>query len=110
MPTYEYVCAKCEHVFEFAQSIAAEPLNVCPREACAKEKWGKGRVKRAISGGGGLLFKGSGFYITDYRSENYKSGAKKEKESTTPAPAGGEAKTAAPKKEAKAAVAKSPSD
>ena len=110
MPTYEYVCAKCEHVFEFAQSIAAEPLTICPRESCAQKKWGKGRVKRAITGGGGLLFKGSGFYSTDYRSENYKSGAKKEKESAVPAPAGGESKTAAPKKEAKPAAAKSPSD
>lgn len=99
MPTYEYICEKCGHQFELVQSIAAEPLTVCPKEQCAQKRWGKGKVKRAISGGAGLLFKGSGFYITDYRSEGYKAAAKKD---TAPAPsssstssAGGEAKPAA---------------
>ncbi|MGA4645351.1 FmdB family zinc ribbon protein [Limisphaera sp. 4302-co] len=78
MPTYEYVCEKCGHRFETFQSIKEPPLEVCPRELCARERWGKGRVKRAISGGAGLLFKGSGFYITDYRSESYKQAAKRE--------------------------------
>jgi putative FmdB family regulatory protein len=78
MPTYEYVCEKCGHHFEKIQSIAAKPLAICPESDCAGKKWAKGKVKRVISGGAGLLFKGSGFYITDYRSENYKAGAKKE--------------------------------
>jgi putative FmdB family regulatory protein len=83
MPTYEYICEKCGHQFEKFQSIAAKPLAVCPEELCAQKRWGKGKVKRAISGGAGLLFKGSGFYITDYRSDKYKEAAKKD---TTPAP------------------------
>jgi putative FmdB family regulatory protein len=90
MPTYEYVCAKCGHEFEKYQSIAAKPLAVCPEENCTQKRWGKGKVKRAISAGAGLLFKGSGFYITDYRSENYKAGAKKD---SSPAPSSGEAKS-----------------
>src|SRR5580700_10647810 len=84
MPTYEYVCSKCEHEFEKVQSIKDQALDICPKELCPRKPWGKGKVKRKINGGGGLLFKGSGFYITDYRSENYKSGAKKESESSKP--------------------------
>ena len=78
MPTYEYVCEKCGHQFEQFQSISAKPLSVCPKELCVQKRWGKGTVRRAISGGAGLIFKGSGFYITDYRSDNYKEAAKKE--------------------------------
>jgi putative FmdB family regulatory protein len=79
MPTYEYVCEKCGHQFEKFQPISATPLSVCPEDLCAqKTRWGKGKVKRAISAGAGLIFKGSGFYITDYRSEKYKEAAKKE--------------------------------
>jgi putative FmdB family regulatory protein len=69
MPTYEYACEACGHHFEEFQSIKADPIEKCPN--CGKKK-----VKRLISGGAGFLFKGSGFYITDYRSENYKSAAK----------------------------------
>jgi putative FmdB family regulatory protein len=90
MPTYEYVCAKCGHEFEKFQPIADKPLAVCPKDLCAKRKWGKGKVKRKISTGGGLIFKGSGFYITDYRSDNYKESAKKD--SAAAKPAGGESK------------------
>jgi putative FmdB family regulatory protein len=89
MPTYEYVCEKCGHTFDKFQSISAKPLSVCPQELCRETPWGKGRVKRAISGGAGLIFKGSGFYITDYRSEKYKEAAKKD----SPAPAAGAAKS-----------------
>jgi putative FmdB family regulatory protein len=92
MPTYEYICEKCGHEFEVPQSISAGPLRICPKELCGRKKWGRGRVKRRISTGGGLLFKGSGFYITDYRSEGYKQAAKKD--STPAAPAGGESKPA----------------
>lgn len=58
--------------------MSEPPLTVCPKELCNRKKWGKGRVSRAISGGAGLLFKGSGFYITDYRSDNYRQAAKKD--------------------------------
>ncbi len=90
MPTYEYVCEKCGHEFEVVRSMSAKPLLTCPREFCPRKKWGRGPVKKKISAGTGLLFKGSGFYITDYRSEGYKQAAKKD--SATPAPAGGENK------------------
>jgi putative FmdB family regulatory protein len=92
MPTYEYVCEKCGHEFETVRSISAKPLRICPKEFCARKKWGRGRVKKKISAGTGLLFKGSGFYTTDYRSEGYKQAAKKD--SAAPAPAGGETKPA----------------
>ena len=78
MPTYEYVCEKCGQQFEKFQPISAKPLAICPEDLCKEKRWGKGRVKRAISAGGGLIFKGSGFYVTDYRSEKYKEAAKKE--------------------------------
>ena len=78
MPTYEYSCGKCDHHFELSQPMSASAIATCPKELCGMKKWGKGKVKRAISGGAGLLFKGSGFYITDYRSENYKAAAKKD--------------------------------
>lgn len=71
MPTYEYKCDACEHQFEQFQSITAEPLRKCP-------DCGKMKLRRLIGTGAGLLFKGNGFYITDYRSESYQSSAKKE--------------------------------
>jgi putative FmdB family regulatory protein len=93
--TYEYACAKCGHTFEQSQPISANALTTCPKEVCPKKPWGKGKVTRTISGGAGLIFKGSGFYITDYRSENYKQGAKKDvAPSSTPAKT--ESKPAAP--------------
>jgi putative FmdB family regulatory protein len=100
MPTYEYVCAKCGHEFEQFQPIAAKSLSVCPEDICTRKKWGKGAVKRKISTGGGLIFKGSGFYITDYRSEGYKAAAKKDSEAAKPSSGetkstGSEAKPAA---------------
>jgi len=61
MPTYEYRCEECEHEFEKFQSMMEDPVEVCP--ACG------GRVKRLISSGAGLIFKGSGFYITDYKKK-----------------------------------------
>ena len=88
MPTYEYICAKCGHHFDRFQSISAEALTVCPKEVCPQKNWGKGKVKRAISGGAGLIFKGSGFYITDYRSEKYKEAAKKDSASPPASGAG----------------------
>jgi|ERR1051326_6984295 putative FmdB family regulatory protein len=92
MPTYEYVCEKCGHQFEKFQSIKDKSLATCPEELCGLKKWGKGKVKKLISAGAGLIFKGSGFYITDYRSDKYKEAAKKESGAATPS-TGGESKT-----------------
>ena len=86
MPTYGYVCDKCGHEFDTFQSMSSDALKVCPEDLCGKKRWGKGKVKRTIGAGAGLLFKGSGFYITDYRSEGYKQAAKKDSASaSTPA-------------------------
>ena len=74
MPTYDYLCQNCGHEFEQFQSITARPLRKCPE--C--EKMG---LKRLIGAGAGVIFKGSGFYETDYRSESYKNGQKNEKKS-----------------------------
>src|SRR6266705_1153847 len=85
MPTYEYVCTKCGHEFEKFQSMADKTLTVCPKELCAQKKWGRGKITKKISAGAGLIFKGTGFYITDYRSDKYKDAAKKETAAATPA-------------------------
>jgi len=71
MPTYDYACQKCGHQFEEFQSITAKPLRKCPE--CNKMA-----LKRLIGAGAGIIFKGSGFYETDYRSESYKSAATKD--------------------------------
>ena len=76
MPTYEYECTKCRKTFDHFQSMKDDALSTCPKEKCQMKKWGKGKVTRLLGGGAGLIFKGSGFYITDYRSEGYKSAAK----------------------------------
>lgn len=73
MPTYDYLCDSCGHEFEKFQSITANPLRKCPE--CSKMK-----LNRLIGTGGGIIFKGSGFYQTDYRSESYK----KDKENAKP--------------------------
>lgn len=83
MPTYEYSCEKCGKNFEVYQSMRDTAFQECPKEQCQQKRWGHGKVKRLLGTGAGLIFKGSGFYITDYRSNNYKEGAKKE----APAPA-----------------------
>lgn len=67
MPTYDYECSKCGHTYEVFQSMTEEPKKRCPE--C------KGKVQRLISGGAGILFKGTGFYQTDYRSDGYKQAA-----------------------------------
>jgi len=74
MPTYDYECGACGHAFELFQSITAKPVRKCP--SC-----GRPRATRLIGTGAGVLFRGSGFYQTDYRSENYKQRARAEKES-----------------------------
>ena len=82
MPTYEYRCPSCQHEFEKFQRMTDEPKAECP--VCGKD------AVRRLSGGAGLLFKGSGFYITDYRSDSYKKAAGAEGGSTK---GSGEAKT-----------------
>lgn len=77
MPTYEYECQKCGHLLEAFQSISERPLKRCP-------KCGVLQLKRLISAGSGLLFKGSGFYITDYRSKEYKEKAKTDSDKAKP--------------------------
>jgi putative FmdB family regulatory protein len=89
MPTYEYACQKCGHEFEAFHSISTA-LKTCPEENCGQKKWGRGKVTKKIGAGAGLLFKGGGFYITDYRSDSYKQAAKKD--------------SAAPKSESKSAA------
>jgi putative FmdB family regulatory protein len=78
MPTYEYSCEKCGKGFEAFQSMRDDPFRECPKELCRQKKWGHGKVKRLVGTGAGLIFKGSGFYITDYRSNSYKEAAKKD--------------------------------
>jgi putative FmdB family regulatory protein len=80
MPTYEYKCDNCGHQFEELQSIKAKALRKCP--ACGKLK-----LIRLIGAGAGIIFKGSGFYQTDYRSEGYQKASKSEKAAPTPAKA-----------------------
>ena len=72
MPTYDYVCTKCDHKWEVFQSIKAEPERKCP-------ECGKRTAKRMIGPGAGIIFRGSGFYQTDYRSDSYKKAAEAEK-------------------------------
>ena len=85
MPTYEYQCRSCAHRFDAFQSITAHPLTRCPH--CRK------KVDRLISAGAGFLFKGAGFYTTDYRSKPYQEAAKKDQAASgkTPTPLAGAA-------------------
>lgn len=76
MPTYDYHCDACEHEFEEFQSMTEPALTKCP-------KCGKKRLRRLFGTGAAVLFKGSGFYQTDYRSESYKAAAKAEQEKTS---------------------------
>ena len=104
MPHYDYVCETCEKQFEVFQSMNDKRLTKCPEKGC------KGKVRRLLGTGAGLVFKGSGFYITDYRSEGYKASAKQDSAASAaasapppPAAAAGsstpDAPAAAPKKE-----------
>lgn len=95
MPTYDYECEKCGHRFELFQSMKEEPKKRCPK--C------RGKLRRLIGTGAGMIFKGSGFYVTDYRSDSYKNQKKSEGEAPKPAPAADtpKADTPAPKTEGK---------
>jgi putative FmdB family regulatory protein len=78
MPTYEYQCDTCNHNFDEFQSFSDAPLKKCP-------KCGKSKLRRVFGTGAAVIFKGSGFYQTDYRSESYKAAAKADQESAKPA-------------------------
>ncbi len=93
MPTYEYTCQQCGHRFEEFQSITAKPLKKCP-------ECGKNALQRLLGTGAGIIFKGSGFYATDYRSDSY-SQAKKKEEGTGTAAAKEGGESAAKKTESK---------
>lgn len=80
MPTYEYQCQKCGRRHEAFQAITAKPLTTCPRPTC------RGRLKRLLGSGSGFLFKGSGFYTTDYRSRRYHDAKKRDQPSTESKP------------------------
>jgi putative FmdB family regulatory protein len=82
MPTYDYQCDACDHHFDEFQSISAEPLKKCP-------KCGKKKLRRLFGAGAGLIFKGSGFYLTDYRSDSYKQAAAADKPATSDAASSG---------------------
>jgi len=95
MPTYEYECETCGHRFDLFQSMNDRRLTRCRPDFCpSAENKGKGKVTRLLGTGAGLIFKGSGFYETDYRSDSYKKGAEKaataEKSSSS---GGGESKS-----------------
>lgn len=79
MPTYDYICEDCGYEFEQFQSITAGPLRKCG-------ECGKASLKRLIGSGSAVIFKGSGFYETDYRSESYKKAEKSEKDAAAPKP------------------------
>ncbi len=102
MPTYEYECQKCHKTFEVVQSMKDASLKTCPKDLCRKRSWGRGKVRRLLSAGAGLIFKGSGFYITDYRSEGYKQATKKESEAASPP----KKESESPKKDSKSTKAK----
>jgi putative FmdB family regulatory protein len=104
MPTYEYVCDACGHELELFQSMTEAAKRKCP-------DCGKLKLRRKIGTGGGILFKGSGFYLTDYRSESYRSAAKADKDgSSSKSDATTKPSDAKPSSDAKPAKKKKSSD
>ncbi len=102
MPTYDYVCDGCGHAFELFQSITDKVKKTCPE--CKKRK-----LRRLIGTGAAIMFKGSGFYQTDYRSESYKKGAAAEKEKTTPKKGSSDASSKSASSDSKSATKKASS-
>jgi len=96
MPTYEYKCENCNHLFEHFQSMTSKPLRKCP-------ECGKNKLNRLIGSGAGIIFKGTGFYQTDYRSENYKKAASSDKKSPSTTTEKKDTSTKEAKKESKPA-------
>jgi len=103
MPTYDYKCEKCGHQFEVFQSMKARRLSKCPQEGC------DGKVKRLLGTGAGIIFKGSGFYETDYRSDSYQKAAKNDQPASS---SDGDQKkeSQSPKKPKESKVSPSPSE
>lgn len=92
MPTYDYQCKTCGRNFEWFQSMSAEKLTHCPESVCEQDVKGQGAVERKIGKGAGLIFSGSGFYLTDYTRSSGSS-------SDSSAPASSESKASAPSSE-----------
>ena len=90
MPTYDYVCDGCGHAFELFQSMTENAKKTCPK--CRKPK-----LRRLIGAGGAIVFKGSGFYKTDYRSESYKKGAAADSGGSKKSDGGGKGESSGPK-------------
>ena len=86
MPTYDYVCEACDHVWEEFKPITSKPTKKCP-------ECGKPKAKRKIGPGAGIIFKGSGFYQTDYRSDSYKKSADADSKSQAPSESKSESKS-----------------
>jgi putative FmdB family regulatory protein len=101
MPTYEYKCENCEHHFEQFQSITSKPLRACP-------ECGENKLNRLIGTGAGIIFKGSGFYQTDYRSESYKKAASSDKKAPSTTTEKKDSSTQDTKKESKTAEKPAP--
>jgi putative FmdB family regulatory protein len=100
MPTYDYICDDCKHEFEAFESIKADPQSVCPE--CTKDT-----LRRKIGAGAAILFKGSGFYQTDYRSDSYKKSAKADQPSESkPASSESSSSSTAPSTPAKSEAPK----
>jgi putative FmdB family regulatory protein len=99
MPTYDYQCDACGHTFDAFQAISADPLTKCPE--CGKKK-----LRRLFGAGAAVVFKGSGFYQTDYRSESYKKAAASDKPSDSASSSNGESKSGESKSSDKPAAAK----
>ena len=91
MPTYEYKCEACGNMLEFFQKMSDKPLKTCP--ACKQDS-----LKRLIGSGAGIIFKGKGFYCTDYRSDSYKNSSEKDKTSSAAPEKSSSAPSAADKK------------
>lgn len=94
MPTYDYICDACGHEFEAFESIKADPQTICP--SCQKDK-----LRRKIGAGAAILFKGSGFYQTDYRSDSYKKAAKADSSSPSTSSGDSSSSSSSPKPESK---------
>jgi putative FmdB family regulatory protein len=101
MPTYDYECDACSHTFDAFQSISADPLKKCP-------KCGKNKLRRLFGAGAAVVFKGSGFYQTDYRSDSYRKAAEADKKTTDSTSSSAESKSSETKSETKAADKSSP--